>query len=324
MLVGAGFIADGAVVRGGGVHFAWWLGPLEDNPVLGSTDGPTRLDLSTRGYAEYLRDFRALEWYRIPATTRQAHVTGPYVDHLCTCDYILTLTMPVHARDGERMVGVVGADIAVRHLEGALLRKFLDVESPVVLVNEQGRVVACPTDPSLQVAGWPARDRRTWPARVPRSRCASTPRHPVRNQRYSVISLTDERLHRGRRALACGAPEKEDSDELCRDQPRHRRDGQDVPDDHRRRARRRHRRRRRGAPRLVESTTVEERAALIRRVGELHLERRQELARDHRARDGQADRAGPRRGRLRRGDLRVLRRPRVRVPRGRADPAARG
>ncbi len=150
MLVGAGFIADGEVVRGGGVHFAWWLGPLEDNPVLGSTDEPTRLDLSTRGYAEYLRDFRALEWYRIPATTRQAHVTGPYVDHLCTCDYILTLTMPVHARDGERMVGVVGADIAVRRLEGALLRDFLDVESPLALVNEQGRVVVS-TDPSLQV-----------------------------------------------------------------------------------------------------------------------------------------------------------------------------
>ena len=36
--------------------------------------------------------------------------------------------------------------------------------------------------------------------------------------------------------------------------------------------------------------------------------------RDHRARDGQADRAGPRRGRLRRGDLRVLRRPLGRVP----------
>ena len=60
MLVGAGFIADGEVVRGKGVHFAWWLGPLDDNPVLGSTDGPTRLDLSTRGYTEYLRDFRKL------------------------------------------------------------------------------------------------------------------------------------------------------------------------------------------------------------------------------------------------------------------------
>ena len=94
LLVGAGFIADGEIVRGRDVHFAWWLGPLEANPVLGSTTEPTRLDLTTRGYTEYLRDFRALEWYAIPATTRHAHVTGPYVDHLCTCDYSLTLTMP--------------------------------------------------------------------------------------------------------------------------------------------------------------------------------------------------------------------------------------
>lgn len=150
MLVGAGFIADGEVVRGRGVHFAWWLGPLEDNPVLGSTDGPTRLDLSTRGYTEYLRDFRALEWYRIPATTRQTHVTGPYVDHLCTCDYILTLTMPVHDAGGERMVGVIGADIAVRTLERALLGAFLDVDEPLALVNDQGRVVLS-TEPALQV-----------------------------------------------------------------------------------------------------------------------------------------------------------------------------
>ena len=28
LLVGAGFIADGEIVRGRDVHFAWWLGPL--------------------------------------------------------------------------------------------------------------------------------------------------------------------------------------------------------------------------------------------------------------------------------------------------------
>jgi hypothetical protein len=155
LLVGAGFIADGEIVRGRDVHFAWWLGPLEANPVLGSTTEPTRLDLTTRGYTEYLRDFRALEWYAIPATTRSAHVTGPYVDHLCTCDYILTLTMPVHARgagdDGDaRMVGVVGADIAVRGLERELLAAFLDVPEPLALVNEAGRVVLS-TAPALQV-----------------------------------------------------------------------------------------------------------------------------------------------------------------------------
>lgn len=156
LLVGAGFIADGEIVRGRDVHFAWWLGPLQANPVLGSTTEPTRLDLTTRGYTEYLRDFRALDWYRIPATTRDAHVTGPYVDHLCTCDYILTLTMPVHARDDvaasgdARMVGVVGADVAVRRLERELLAPFLDVPEPLALVNEDGRVVVS-TEPALQV-----------------------------------------------------------------------------------------------------------------------------------------------------------------------------
>lgn len=153
LLVGAGFIADGEIVHGRDVHFAWWLGPLDANPVLGSTTEPSRLDLTTRGYTEYLRDFRALEWYRIPATTRHAHVTGPYVDHLCTCDYILTMTMPVHAAGGPggtRMVGVIGADVSVRRLESELLAAFLDVPTPLALVNDEGRVVLS-TEPTLQV-----------------------------------------------------------------------------------------------------------------------------------------------------------------------------
>ncbi|WP_438854660.1 PDC sensor domain-containing protein [Agromyces sp. M3QZ16-3] len=171
LLVGAGFIADGEIVRGRDVHFAWWLGPLDANPVLGSTTEPTRLDLTTRGYTEYLRDFRALEWYAIPATTRHAHVTGPYVDHLCTCDYILTLTMPVHARtsgdDDARMVGVVGADVAVRRLEQELLAAFLDVPEPLALVNADGRVVLS-TEPTLQVGQLAG----TWANGEP---CAGTP-----------------------------------------------------------------------------------------------------------------------------------------------------
>ncbi len=55
------------------------------------------------------------------------------------------------------------------------------------------------------------------------------------------------------------------------------------------------------------ATTVEERAALVRRVGELHTERRDELADDHRPGDGEARRAGARRSGLLRFDLRVLR-----------------
>jgi hypothetical protein len=150
LLVGAGFIADGSSRREpDDVHFAWWLGPLSANPVLGRTTSPTRLDLSSRGYTEYLRDFRSLEWYRVPAATNRPHVTGPYVDHLCTCDYTLTLTTPVRAPDG-RMVGVLGADLTVRRLERELLAAFLDVPTALALVNTAGRVLLS-TAPALQV-----------------------------------------------------------------------------------------------------------------------------------------------------------------------------
>lgn len=148
LLVGAGFIAAPGFTGGDGLHFAWWLGPLDENPVFGATTGPTRLDLSARSYAEYLRDFDALDWYRIPSTTHRTHITGPYVDHLCACDYIVTVTSPVE-RDG-RMLGVVGLDVAVKRLERELLPALLAASEPLAVVNAAGRVMVS-TDPGVVV-----------------------------------------------------------------------------------------------------------------------------------------------------------------------------
>ena len=73
-----------------------------------------------------------------PRATHQTHITGPYVDHLCTCDYIVTLTMPTEI-DG-RMIGVVGADIYVKRLEQELLPAMLVATERLALVNAPGRV----------------------------------------------------------------------------------------------------------------------------------------------------------------------------------------
>jgi hypothetical protein len=146
LLIGAGFIASPELVRGRDVHFSWWLGPLEANPVFGATTEPAKLDLATRYYTDYLRDFRSLEWYSIPESTHQTHITGPYVDHLCACDYIITITAPVEV-DGA-MIGVVGADLLVKRLERELLPALLAIDRPVSLVNEAGRVMVS-TDPAL-------------------------------------------------------------------------------------------------------------------------------------------------------------------------------
>ncbi|TFB98260.1 MULTISPECIES: PDC sensor domain-containing protein [unclassified Cryobacterium] len=139
LLVGAGFIATADYRPGRPAHFAWWLGPLASNPLLGTTLSPTRLDLAARVHTEYLRDFRGLEWYRVPEATGRAHVTGPYVDHLCTFDFIVTLTLPVQVDGGT--VGVIGADVSVTRLEQALLPVLLGLSAPAALVNAVGRVM---------------------------------------------------------------------------------------------------------------------------------------------------------------------------------------
>ncbi|MHB1235488.1 MAG: hypothetical protein ACYCZK_07425, partial [Microbacteriaceae bacterium] len=87
-------------------------------------------------------------WYSVPESTRQTHITGPYVDHLCMVDYILTLTIPAEI-DGA-MVGVVGADIYVKRLERELLPLFTGLDERASLLNQVGRVIVS-TDPTLAV-----------------------------------------------------------------------------------------------------------------------------------------------------------------------------
>ncbi|MEV8215324.1 hypothetical protein [Leifsonia sp. NPDC077715] len=149
LLIGAGFIAAPETTRTGGLHFAWWLGALDDNPVFGATAGPSRLDLASRAYAEYLRDFPSLEWYRVPSSTHRTHVTGPYVDHLCACDYIVTVTSPVER--GGAVLGVVGVDVYVKRLERELLPVLLTAGEPLAVLNATGRVLVS-GDPAV-VAG---------------------------------------------------------------------------------------------------------------------------------------------------------------------------
>lgn len=150
VFVGAGFIAAPGFVRGRDIHFAWFLGPQDGNPLLGSSNSPTRLDLATRAYTDYVRNFRTLEWTDVPRSTQQTQVTGPYVDHLCTCEYIFTLTMPVRTVTDAAMVGVVGADVSVKRLEQAVLPLLRQLPRPALLINSVGRIVVS-TDPALSV-----------------------------------------------------------------------------------------------------------------------------------------------------------------------------
>ncbi|HET7690467.1 MAG TPA: cache domain-containing protein [Nocardioidaceae bacterium] len=126
VVLGCGFVAARDVLADRSLYLAWWQG--ESQQLLGQADAPAGDPL----------DYTRREWYRVPEATRERHVTGPYVDYVCTDEYVVTSTIPVLA-EGE-LLGVVGFDILVETLEDLLLEPLRRVGA--TLVSENGRVIA--------------------------------------------------------------------------------------------------------------------------------------------------------------------------------------
>jgi hypothetical protein len=131
LVVGAGFIVEPGALTGAGHWLEWWT--ADDR-------GVQRLAFEADPEAPGFRDYTRLPWFDVPRRTGRRHVTGPYVDYLCTDEYTLTFTTPVVVDGG--FVGVVGADVFARTVELALGSLLDNVRQPTVIVNAQGRVVA--------------------------------------------------------------------------------------------------------------------------------------------------------------------------------------
>jgi hypothetical protein len=144
LIIGAGFVAAPRFLADTDWHLAWWLGHLNTFGLGSGDPGIRRLIAVENEESESFRDYTNLEWWRVPARTGTRHITGPYVDYLCTDDYTLTLTVPV--MHGSTMVGVVGADLYVNDIEKILLPHVRSIDGTATIVNASGRVVVS-TDP---------------------------------------------------------------------------------------------------------------------------------------------------------------------------------
>jgi hypothetical protein len=139
-IIGAGFVATPGFVADAHWHLAWWLGDANTFGIGRDRPSIRRLDTVEDPTSERFRDYTTLEWWRIPQRTGRRHITGPYVDYLCTDEYTLTLTVP--AFSGGQMIGVAGADLYVKDVERALLPPLRGVGPDATLVNASGRVLA--------------------------------------------------------------------------------------------------------------------------------------------------------------------------------------
>ena len=139
-VAGAGVVMAPGLLADAPYWLEWW--------TADSRSGRTtiaKLAAETDPRAVGFRDYTQLPWYARPFETGERHVTGPYVDYLCTDQYTLTFTQPLEV--GGRFGGVVGADVLVAWFEEHLLDVMDGLSRTCVLVNAAGRVVTS-SDPT--------------------------------------------------------------------------------------------------------------------------------------------------------------------------------
>ena len=142
-LAGAGFVAQTGVLVDAPYWLEWWTA----DPELG-VESCRKLAADTDPASVGFRDYTELPWFVTPRETRTLHVTGPYVDYVCTDQHTLTVTQPVLVDDV--FLGVAGVDVLAATVE-RVLRDPLDTASgALVVVNRAGRVVAS-SDPERVV-----------------------------------------------------------------------------------------------------------------------------------------------------------------------------
>lgn len=159
LIIGAGFVARPGLLVDAPWHLAWWLGHANTFGITGPAKPELRRLVAIEDEdAESFRDYTTLEWWRVPATRDVPHITGPYVDYLCTDDYTLTLTVPAHVAGA--FAGVVGADLYVNDIERVLLPAVRPAGSAASIINAAGRVVVSTdhaTGSLLRIPDLPAR-----------------------------------------------------------------------------------------------------------------------------------------------------------------------
>lgn len=132
LVVGAGFIAAPHALADQELGFEWWTKDSEGA-------SPTQLVISLDPASDHFLDYTRQSWFTVPRDTGRRHITGPYVDYLCSDMYAMTFAMPVSPAG--TFAGVVGADVYVRELEHVLQPKLRGLPGRAALVNTHGRVI---------------------------------------------------------------------------------------------------------------------------------------------------------------------------------------
>ncbi len=132
LAAGAGVITAPDVLADAPLWLEWWW-----TTPAGT---PEELRVNLNPAAPDFYDYTTAEWYAAPERTGAPQAVGPYVDHFCTGEYTITLSVPV--RLAGRFLGVAAADVLVSSLERRVLPALLAGGRPSALTSSDGRIIA--------------------------------------------------------------------------------------------------------------------------------------------------------------------------------------
>ena len=132
LLEGHGYVADIGLVRNTESHFMmWWQ-------MRGAR--ATRLRLNSELASLDLYDYARMEWFTTARDERRRVIVGPYVDYSGSELFATTVTVPIF--DGDRFLGIAGADLHFRDLARRLLGQLRKSTAHVCVVDSDRRVIA--------------------------------------------------------------------------------------------------------------------------------------------------------------------------------------
>lgn len=130
LVCGAGVVCAPGMLADSPRWLEWWYTAADSRRFLEVSFDPDNPDYY---------DYEAAEWYTRPRDSGLPSIAGPFVDHSGTDQHILTLTMPIS--EGDRFLGVVGADMGIDQFERVSLPHLSLIDGDVVVVNRMRRVV---------------------------------------------------------------------------------------------------------------------------------------------------------------------------------------
>ncbi len=132
LAAGAGVITAPGVLGDAPLWLEWWW--------ITAADTPERLRVNLDPAAPDFYDYTTAQWYTAAEGSTRPQLVGPYVDHFCTGEYTITLSLPV--RVAGRFLGVAAADMLVSSLEHRVLPVLLAAARPTALTSADDRIIA--------------------------------------------------------------------------------------------------------------------------------------------------------------------------------------